>query len=213
MLLYYPLEHLSYLLSHSVIPTSVPSPSSFISNIPFVSSFLSSGSSVKLNEVHLDANVLSIWSTRFWAAYVGLQFLHLREDAKLLGRRERSIAKAKGKAGSGGTAAYEVEKAEVRKRWDALLNELVVNLGYLPLTIHWLVYFCLYLLDVSNPASMRQHEVAKCTYELTITCPQVSRARPLQERCLRQPLRLHRRRSVLPFRMERDRPAVRTRRA
>jgi hypothetical protein len=120
MLFYYPLEHLSYLVSHSILPTSVPSPRSLL------------GTSSK--PVHLDVNKLGIWSTRFWAAYVALQFAHLREDAKLLGKRERAVLKAKGKG-----VNLEAEKAEVRRRWDALLNELVVNLGYLPLTIHWFV--------------------------------------------------------------------------
>lgn len=34
-----------------------------------------------------------------------------------------------------------VEKEEIKKRWDALYNELVAALGYLPLTIHWCVLF------------------------------------------------------------------------
>jgi hypothetical protein len=138
MLFYYPLEHLSYLVSHSILPASVPSPRSLI------------GTSSK--PVHLDVNKLGIWSTRFWAAYVALQFAHLREDAKLLGKRERAVLKAKGKG-----VNLEAEKAEVRRRWDALLNELVVNLGYLPLTIHWLAELncpCLFTLELTIPYTL-----------------------------------------------------------
>jgi len=29
------------------------------------------------------------------------------------------------------------ERAELVRRWDAWYNELVVNLSYLPMTIHW----------------------------------------------------------------------------
>ena len=31
----------------------------------------------------------------------------------------------------------------MRQRWDAFWSEVVVNLGYFPLTIHWYVILCL----------------------------------------------------------------------
>ncbi|EIN10034.1 hypothetical protein PUNSTDRAFT_102011 [Punctularia strigosozonata HHB-11173 SS5] len=125
MLAYYPLEHISYLASHSIIPTTIPALSSIL---PL---WLLRSKSAR-RTMKLDVNRLSLWSCRFWALYVMLQFAHLREDRQLLLAKERTLGKAKGKAGMGAA-----ERTEVRQRWDAYWNELVVNLGYLPLTIHW----------------------------------------------------------------------------
>ncbi|RDB25918.1 hypothetical protein Hypma_006765 [Hypsizygus marmoreus] len=112
-----PLEQLAYLCSHGIIPSTLPN---------IVSLFSSSA-----KPITLDANVLGIWSTRFWALYVVLQFAHLREDRKLLQLRQRNLRKVKG---VGLTVA---EKQELRQRWDGYWSELITNLGYLPLTIHW----------------------------------------------------------------------------
>ncbi|KAG6821336.1 hypothetical protein H0H93_000197 [Arthromyces matolae] len=117
MLMYYPLEHLSYLLSHGLIPSTIPSLASLFSSTS--------------RPIHLDASKLSLWSTRFWAFYVLLQFAHLREDFKLLRARQRSLRKGKG------TGLSSIEKKELEIRWDAYWNELVTNLAYLPLTLHW----------------------------------------------------------------------------
>lgn len=117
MLAYYPLEHMYYLASHKVIPSSIPTLSSLLS------------SSGKPIPVSVDS--LGIWSCRLWALYVVLQFAHLKEDRMLLKRRERTLKKAKSTVPNNG------EKEELQERWDALWNELLVNLGYLPLTIHW----------------------------------------------------------------------------
>jgi hypothetical protein len=118
MLAYYPLEHIYYLCSHGIIPSSIPS---------FSSLFSSTGKRIPIN-----ADAIGIWSCRFWALYVMLQFAHLQDDRKLLQLRERSLSKAKGKA-----PAIAGELEELRKRWDSYWNELIANIGYLPLTIHW----------------------------------------------------------------------------
>ncbi len=62
-----------------------------------------------------------------------LHFAHLVEDRKLLKLRHKSMRKAK----ASGLSAEE--KEEMEQRWDAFWSEVVVNLGYLPLTIHWFV--------------------------------------------------------------------------
>jgi len=36
-----------------------------------------------------------------------------------------------------GTGLTQTEKQELRQRWDAFWSEVVINVGYLPLTIHW----------------------------------------------------------------------------
>ncbi|KAK7467231.1 hypothetical protein VKT23_004289 [Stygiomarasmius scandens] len=74
---------------------------------------------------------MSIWSCRFWAAYVVLQIAHLREDWKLLQARTRSYRKVKG------TSLNDNEKKEIQKRWDAYWNEVVVNFANLPLALNW----------------------------------------------------------------------------
>jgi len=117
MLAYYPLEHLYYLGSHGIIPSSISSPLSLFSS--------------KKKKISLNPNTLALWSCRFWAIYVFLHFAHLLEDRKLLKQRHSSIRKAKG------TGLTKEEKQEMEQRWDAFWSEVVVNLGYLPLTIHW----------------------------------------------------------------------------
>ncbi|PVG04223.1 hypothetical protein CPB86DRAFT_721925 [Serendipita vermifera] len=109
MLVYYPFEHLYYLGSQGILPISKQRTGKY-----------------------------SLWSCRAWALYVCLQFLHLREDWKLLKRRERALARDAAMGKNHLTAAEELQLAtEMKTRKGALLNELVVNLGYLPLTIHW----------------------------------------------------------------------------
>ncbi|EAU83106.1 hypothetical protein CC1G_11632 [Coprinopsis cinerea okayama7 len=117
MLAYYPLEHLYYLVSHGIIPSTITSPLSLFSSKP--------------KKIKLDAGKLSLWSTRFWAVYVFLHFAHLIEDRKLLIQRQRALRKSK----ANGLSAEE--KKDIRNRWDAFWSEVVINLGYLPLTIHW----------------------------------------------------------------------------
>jgi hypothetical protein len=80
----------------------------------------------------LDPERLGLWSCRFWAVYVFLQFAHLHEDRKLLQHRQKTLRKA-----AKGTGLTSSEKQELARRWDAWWSELVVNIGYLPLTIHW----------------------------------------------------------------------------
>ena len=88
MLAYYPLEHLYYLLSHSVIPDKIALPS-LTAFVPFIRTRPSD------KHIPLDLGKLGLWSTRFWAAYVVLQLAHLREDGKLLRMRERTLSKTK----------------------------------------------------------------------------------------------------------------------
>ncbi|TFK36630.1 hypothetical protein BDQ12DRAFT_699475 [Crucibulum laeve] len=122
MLLYYPLEHLSYLIGHGIIPASFS-----LASLPLVS--LLAPSSLKSRTLSLNANKLGIWSCRFWALYVLLQFLHLREDKQLLIQKHRNLKKGK--------ALGPNEKWELGRRWDAWWSEVVVNVGYAPLTVHW----------------------------------------------------------------------------
>jgi len=122
MLFFYPLDHLSNLISHGITsPSSLPSGPAALSK-----------PSEKDKAPVLDAGKLSMWSCRFWGLYVALQFAHLLEDRKLLIASQRSLAKAKSKG-----PIYEMDKAELRRRWDAFYHECIANLAYFPMTIHW----------------------------------------------------------------------------
>lgn len=91
MLAYYPLEHLSYLISHAILPDSFDLPI-----LPNLFGMLSRRKGKgKAGRWRLDADVLGLWACRCWAVYVALQFAHLREDMKLLRSRERAVGKMK----------------------------------------------------------------------------------------------------------------------
>ncbi|KAA1476238.1 hypothetical protein DENSPDRAFT_843142 [Dentipellis sp. KUC8613] len=131
MLAFYPLNNLYYFLANDIIPSSIPLPSLPLSRSSQAEPALPSSKTSKSEpnrSVKLDAGALSVWSTRFWAIYVFLQLAHLREDRLLLLQRQRALSREKVKG---------PEHAELNRRWDAWWNELAVNLGYLPLTIHW----------------------------------------------------------------------------
>ena len=115
MLIYYPLEHIYYFTSHSIFPARF-SPSS--------------STNAKI----------ALWSCRAWAAYIVLQFLHLKEDWKLLKLRERALRRNSGKtSGTGEFPSASPDHLEVAQRKSAIWNEFLVNVGYLPLTLHWWV--------------------------------------------------------------------------
>lgn len=137
MLAYCPMEAVAYLGSHGILPVS-----------------------------DAIQNKFWLWGSRFWALYVALQLLHLVEDNRLLRLRARALERSRGhptplrsqsitnhshshqqnqsaseKASAG---AASQEQIITRRMWDelddrkaAILNELWVNLGYLPLTLHW----------------------------------------------------------------------------
>ncbi|KIM27539.1 hypothetical protein M408DRAFT_329981 [Serendipita vermifera MAFF 305830] len=137
MLVYYPLEHLSFLSTKKVISLSPTCTTKY-----------------------------SLWSSRAWAIYVVLQFLHLREDWGLVMMRERALKRdarttittattsstREGEKQLGASmSAYAEEQhlqAEILKRKSAIINELIVNLGYLPLTVHWSLKTGLFKNDV-----------------------------------------------------------------
>ncbi|KAJ7158843.1 hypothetical protein C8R46DRAFT_402399 [Mycena filopes] len=117
MLGYYPLEHLCYLRIHDVIPEKLPSPASLLDP--------------QAKPITLDSKYLSLWSCRCWAAYVILQFAHLREDRKLLQMQNRTLRR-KSKV-----PVTPSERRDLDRRWDAYWSSLLVNICNLPLALHW----------------------------------------------------------------------------
>ena len=107
MLFFFPLQHLSFLRTNDLVPRH---PNDSVDR------------------------TLSLWSTRFWMAYVVLQLAHLREDRALLVKRQRALDKL-----SAREKLHPQERVELARRWDAWYNELAVNLSFLPMTAHWSV--------------------------------------------------------------------------
>jgi len=127
LLAFYHLQHLFYLSKHELIPLSSSIPS-FLSLPSSSSSVFSEARGRSGAAVTINGSALSVWSSRFWAAYVVLQLAHLREDRALIVKRQRTINRLSPK---------EKERVEFKRRWDEWYNELAVNLSYLPMTIHW----------------------------------------------------------------------------
>lgn len=115
-LIYYPLEHLYWLGAHEVIPLSMEK-----------------------------TNKISLWSCRFWAAYVLLQFVHLGEEYRLYKKRlvklEKNIRIADKKAKETGEPVdkteYKTEMASLKAEKKGIWINTIINTGYLPLTVHW----------------------------------------------------------------------------
>nr|CDI51369.1 uncharacterized protein BN887_04349 [Melanopsichium pennsylvanicum 4] len=132
MIAYCPMEAVAYLAGHGILPVS-----------------------------EAIQNTFWLWGSRFWALYVGLQLLHLVEDNRLLRLRAKALERSRGhptpnkiqlnsnefitsSSEKSSTTNSSEEQVITRRMWDeldgrkaAILNELWVNLGYLPLTIHW----------------------------------------------------------------------------
>jgi len=145
MLAFYHLQHLSYLRTHDLIPTSVPLPTSRLLS-GFSSAPGSSSGKPRSQQPVININdaAVSTWSSRLWAVYVVLQLAHLREDRTLLLKRQRALNRLN---------PGEKERAELASRWDAWYNELAANLSYLPMTIHWYVALTFSLCTLRSTSS------------------------------------------------------------
>ncbi|RIA95013.1 peroxisomal biogenesis factor 11 [Glomus cerebriforme] len=104
MILYYPLEHIWWLAYHKIIDIT----------------------DTRLNKI-------GIWSCRFWAAYVILQFWHLAIEWKLYKRQSRNIIKKV----DGDEDEIRKEKRAIKAGRERIIRDTIVNIGYLPLTMHW----------------------------------------------------------------------------
>ncbi|CAG8567474.1 2284_t:CDS:2 [Ambispora gerdemannii] len=113
-ILYYPLEHTWWLGQHKVISLS----------------------DTKMNQI-------GIWSCRFWAVYVILQFLHLFEEWRLIKLRRIEVSKKLAATGSSSTSdsasreEVELEKQVLDTNAERIWRDTIINVGYFPLTVHW----------------------------------------------------------------------------
>ena len=117
MVVYAPMEAAAYLAMHKVLPIS--------------------------DRVQ---NNLWLYGCRLWAAYVVLDFWHIMEDNRLLRTRAKALEKSRGHPSPPSTesATLTEEQEATRRMWsdiyarkDMLLTQFWVNVGYLPLTLHW----------------------------------------------------------------------------
>lgn len=115
-LIYYPLEHIYWLGAHEIIPITMEK-----------------------------TNKIAIWSCRFWAAYVALQFIHLAEEYRLYKNRLQSIQgqiraadkKAKETGEPVDKTVFKTEMAALKAEKKGIWINTIINTGYLPLTVHW----------------------------------------------------------------------------
>ncbi|KAH8826563.1 hypothetical protein DL96DRAFT_1529939 [Flagelloscypha sp. PMI_526] len=117
MLCFCPLDTLLFLITKGVVPTTISRPA-----------FLG-GTEKSAPLVTLNPGKIALWMCRFWASYIGLQLLHLREDYNLLILKERALRRGK-------TPMTVADKKDLKKRWSALYNDVITNLAYFPLTLH-----------------------------------------------------------------------------
>jgi hypothetical protein len=73
-----------------------------------------------------------LWSSRFWMAHVGLDFIRLYREWML--RRQRGTEEERRTDGPKGDVITDRGEEEWRAGW---IKEMVVNLAYAPLTVHW----------------------------------------------------------------------------
>ncbi|SAM01921.1 hypothetical protein [Absidia glauca] len=106
--IYYPLEHIYWLGAHQVIP---------------------------LSQAKTDR--IGIWSCRFWASYVVLEYVRLLEQYRLLRQRETSLVKRIKAGDIQDEEDPELEMALIKKERTAMVVNTCINSGYLPLTVHW----------------------------------------------------------------------------
>ncbi|KAG2187481.1 hypothetical protein INT44_005170 [Umbelopsis vinacea] len=108
MVIYYPLEHLYWLGAHNAISLS-----------------------------EKKTNSIGIWSCRFWALWVVLEFGRIAEQYRLLKKKETSLIKKIKDGEITDQAEKQQQIASIQSEKKSMLLGTVINTGYLPLTVHW----------------------------------------------------------------------------
>ena len=73
-----------------------------------------------------------VWSCRFWAAHVGLEFLRLAREYSMRGEHGTEDEKRM----DGPHGAVRTDRAE-KEWWAGFKAQLLVNTAWAPLTLHW----------------------------------------------------------------------------
>lgn len=72
------------------------------------------------------------WSSRFWAAHIGLDFIRLYRECML--RKRRGTEEERRTDGPKGDVITERGEEEWRAKW---MREVLIDLAWAPLTMHW----------------------------------------------------------------------------
>lgn len=115
MLAYFPTEQLYYLRVHDVIPTAITLP-------------------VLGKTIVLNAKKLLQASSRFYLAYIFLEFFRLKERAGLLDTKQKALSRT-----SANKVEVDAEKAELKDTWKAHQLATAYNAFRLPGALHWYV--------------------------------------------------------------------------
>ncbi|KAI0695401.1 hypothetical protein BC835DRAFT_953648 [Cytidiella melzeri] len=121
MLLFYPLDHTRFLVSHSIVPAKT---NSLLARLTSTTTKSLDGT------VSLDPGKISRLSCRFWLLYTVMQLAHLREDRKILVAEARSLGKSKAISAQAG-------RAKVQERLQYLWPGLLTNTCDLVCALHW----------------------------------------------------------------------------
>ncbi|KAI9029915.1 peroxisomal biogenesis factor 11 [Phycomyces nitens] len=106
--IYYPLEHIYWLGAHQIIPLS-----------------------------QKKTDFIGMWSCRFWAAYVVLEYGRLADQYQGLKGRETGLLKRMKAGDIEADEDPEAEMASIKAERNSMLINACINTGYLPLTVHW----------------------------------------------------------------------------
>jgi len=114
MLAYFPTEQLYYLRVHDIIPAAITLP-------------------VLGKTVALNMRKLVQASSRFYLAYIFLEFFRLKEQSGLLHAKQRALGEAN---------ANSTERVEIKNSWKAHKLAAAYNALRLPGALHWYVVLC-----------------------------------------------------------------------
>lgn len=128
MLAYFPTEQLYYLRVHDVIPAAITLP-------------------VLGKTIALNGKKLLQASSRFYLAYIFLEFFRLKERAGLLYTKQKALSKA-----NANNAEANAEKAELKASWKALQFATTYNAFRLPGALHWSLESGIPLYNVTGAA-------------------------------------------------------------
>jgi len=115
MLAYFPTEQLYYLRIHDIIPAAVTLP-------------------VLGKAVVLNTKKLSLASSRFYLAYIVLEFFRLKERIGLLYAKQMALSKT-----NANSAEADAEKTELEHSWEAYTLATAYNTFRFPGALHWYV--------------------------------------------------------------------------
>lgn len=122
ILLYYPLEHLAYLIGHGVVPAE------WTISRPAASQLI--GEKVQSRSFKVPVGKIVQASMGLWGLYTALQLVHYWDDIKDLAAEAANLSKTK-------VGPTKQKLAEINRKRTLILGETIAQLCNLPLALHW----------------------------------------------------------------------------